>query len=261
MTAGTTTQPLADVVSVPVSIRLLGPMELSQGRVPSADKWRQTIALLAFKANEFVSMREFNEALWQTSILKPPQSIHTYILQLRKNLPWLNIETRRHGYLLRLPSRLCVDVHLFHRVADQGARLLAEGDTVGAVGALRAALDLWRGTALADVTQGPLLADLVTTVEERRLSVLAMRFEAEQRLGHHREIVDELAAVIRGNPGREDLVARHALALYRSERRADALAAIDRCRRWLKAEIGVDPGITLQRLRQQILRGEVDGDG
>lgn len=45
-------------------------------------------------------------------------------------------------------------------------------------------------------------------------------------------------------------------ALYRSQRRVDALRVFDRLRRGLVQEHGMDPCAELQRLQQQILRGD-----
>ena len=46
------------------------------------------------------------------------------------------------------------------------------------------------------------------------------------------------------------------LALYRSDRQADALRAYGRLRRRLAEELGLDPSAKLQRLEQQIICGD-----
>src|SRR5262249_37980417 len=48
------------------------------------------------------------------------------------------------------------------------------------------------------------------------------------------------------------------LALYRCGRSADALGCYERTRLLLGDELGIDPGPPLQRLYQQILRGDLE---
>jgi predicted ATPase len=94
-------------------------------------------------------------------------------------------------------------------------------------------------------------------LEELRLGVLEDRFEADLALGLHAEVVGELDRLVAEYPVRERLWRLLVLALYRSERQADALTACRRARALLAEELGLDPGEELQLLEQQVLRHEV----
>jgi len=59
--------------------------------------------------------------------------------------------------------------------------------------------------------------------------------------------------LIRAHPLRERLRAQLMLALYRSDRQAEALAAYQDARRMLDAELGLEPSDSLQRLERAIL--------
>src|SRR6185503_18987840 len=86
-----------------------------------------------------------------------------------------------------------------------------------------------------------------------RASILEARIDVDLDLGRHRELVAELEARIAANPLREGWWIRLMLALYRSDRQADALAAGRRARACLMEELGVDPGPALARTEQAIL--------
>ena len=62
-------------------------------------------------------------------------------------------------------------------------------------------------------------------LDELRLAALERRIEADLELGRHAELVAELEALVGLHPLRERLCGQLMLALYRSGRQADALAA------------------------------------
>ena len=66
-------------------------------------------------------------------------------------------------------------------------------------------------------------------------------------------MIGELEALVRAHPLREGLWALLMVALYRDGRQADALATYQRARSQLADELGLDPGLQLQQLEQQIL--------
>lgn len=79
---------------------------------------------------------------------------------------------------------------------------------------------------------------------------LEARIEADLALGRHTELVSELEALVTREPFRERFRAQLMLALYRSGRRADVLAAYREARRTFAQELGIEPGRVLQELQR-----------
>ena len=119
---------------------------------------------------------------------------------------------------------------------------------------LREALELWRGPALDDFTYEPFAQAAIVRLEELRLVALERRIEADLALGRHADLVPELEGLVTDHPLRERLRGQLMLALYRSGRQADAVAAYQSARRTLADELGIDPSQALQQLEQAILR-------
>src|SRR5918999_638900 len=92
-----------------------------------------------------------------------------------------------------------------------------------------------------------------TRLEELRLAATEERVELELAAGRHADLVGELEALVARHPLRERLHAQLMLALYRSGRQADALAAYQRARAALNEELGLDPSAELRELERAIL--------
>jgi DNA-binding SARP family transcriptional activator len=100
---------------------------------------------------------------------------------------------------------------------------------------LRAALELWRGPSLADVKDVSWLNDQARRLDELRLDAVERLVESRLALGEHTELVPELEDLAAQYPFREHVHELLMLALYRSARQADALAAYQRLRGRLTA--------------------------
>ncbi len=239
-----------------LDIRLLGPIEAERDGAPVAlggPKPRTLLAVLALEPGRVVSVDRLVEALWPG---EPPETaahaVQVYVSQLRKALGPA-IATRAPGYELELAPEH-VDVHRFARLTQDGRAALEGGDPVSAEGALREALALWRGPALADFFYEPFAQTEIARLEELRTVTLEERIEADLALGRHAELVSELEALVSAQPLRERPRAQLMLALYRSGRQADALAAYRTARETLVEELGIDPGPELRELEAAILR-------
>ncbi|HEU5490978.1 MAG TPA: BTAD domain-containing putative transcriptional regulator [Gaiellaceae bacterium] len=239
-----------------LEVRLLGPIEVERAGMPVAlggPKPRALLAALALETGRVVSVDRLVEALWPGD---PPETaahaVQVYVSQLRKALGSV-LTTRVPGYVLELAPEH-VDVHRFTRLAQEGRAALAGGDPVAAEGAMREALGLWRGPALADFLYEPFAQTEIARLEELRTVVLEERIEADLALGRHAELVSELEALVQAQPLRERPRAQLMLALYRSGRQADALAAYRATRETLVGELGIDPGPELRELEAAILR-------
>ena len=102
----------------------------------------------------------------------------------------------------------------------------------------------------------PFALEAAPRLQELELAAREELFGLELELGRHEGIVVGLEAVVAAHPYREHLRALLMLALYRSGRQADALAAYQDARNVLVEELGIDPGEELQELERAILRQE-----
>ncbi len=105
----------------------------------------------------------------------------------------------------------------------------------------REAEALWRGPALDDLADQASLRAEIGRLEELRLAATEERIVAELALGRHADLVAELETLTSRHPLREGLWAHLMIALYRSGRQADALAAYRRARAVLVEELGLEP--------------------
>ena len=219
----------------------------------SAPKQRLLLVLLVLRRGEVVPTETLIDKLWAGA---PPTTavkvVQVYVSQLRKALGEGALETCSGGYRLHVePAE--VDAVRFEQLLGHGLDLLATGDAAGAQADLRAALALWRGAPLADFRFKEFAAQEIGRLEELHLLARAKRLEAELALGRAAESVPALQALVREYPLQEDLRRLLMLALYRAGRQADALAAYQDARTTLVADLGIDPGESLQRLEAAIL--------
>ncbi|WP_405010120.1 BTAD domain-containing putative transcriptional regulator [Kitasatospora sp. NBC_01539] len=245
--------------------RILGPLTLTDDLrtvTPRAPKQRQLLSLLLFHSGQVVTVDECVDELWADS---PPHSAHstlqTYVMQLRKILrsaapaaapAEMSLETRDRGYLLAVGAGR-LDLHQFERSVEQASVARLAGDHVRESELLHHALALWSGKALADVTCGPLLRTRLSGLRETWLGALEQRIDADLRIGRHHRLIGELSVLARQYPTSENLHAQLMIALYRSGRTADALAAFARLRRTFGDELGLEPSARMRALHTDLL--------
>jgi DNA-binding SARP family transcriptional activator len=238
---------------------VLGPLEARVGEheLPlGGRKQRVLLAALLLQANEVVTSERLIEELWGA---EPPKTaaaaLHVHVSQVRKALTADRelLRTRPGGYMIALdPDQL--DLHRFERLAEEGVRALAGGDALSALAHLRAALDLWHGPPLADLAYEQFAQLPIMRLEELRLATIEARVEAELALGRQETLIGELESLVSEHPLRERMRAQLMLALYRSGRQVEALAAYRAGRRILVDDLGIEPGAGLQHLQAAILR-------
>jgi DNA-binding SARP family transcriptional activator len=258
-----------------MQINLLGPLVVLVNGImvtPTAPKPRRVLALLATCSNSVVRNELIIEELWED---RPPASVtttlQTYVYQLRKYLglttsspAHCSLQGRRTadalhtfagGYMLAL-SPEALDSLRFERLAQRGRAELEAGLVGDSAQTLREALALWRGSALVDISPGPILQVEVLRLEEIRSSTLEARIDADLRLGRHHDLLSELVGLVARQPTHEGFQSKLMRAFYRAGRRSDALHAYQRVRQALVTELGVDPSGEVQRLHQSILAGD-----
>jgi DNA-binding SARP family transcriptional activator len=241
-----------------MEFKILGPLEVSdEGRVLefAGSRQRQLLAILVLHANEVVSAGRLIDQLWGA---EPPataaKSLQVYVSRLRKALGREDLLlTRSGGYTLAI-GRDDLDLARFERLAERGRERLAVGDLDAAAADLNDALRLWRGPPLADFAYDAFAITEITRLEELRLACLEERIDADLARGHHSELSAELESLVAAHPLRERLRGQLMLALYRSGRQAEALEAYQQARHVLVDELGIEPGRTLRKLEQAILR-------
>jgi hypothetical protein len=155
------------------------------------------------------------------------------VSQLRRALGAATIETVAAGY--RLSAATKVDVAELGRLAPE------------------AALELWRGPALADLDEPHFRAE-AARLDEVRLAAREDLADAELSQGRHARLVPELERRAAEHPERGRVRAQLMLALYRSGRQEEALDVYRRTRADLVERLGIEPGPELRELHAQILR-------
>ena len=124
-----------------------------------------------------------------------------------------------------------VDADRFRQLVTS-ARSRLDDDPAGARGILEHALELQRGSALADVLEvlGPNAAAEAQRLDDLWLTAQQLRLEAMLANGEAVAAAADAAALVREHPLREGLHAVLMLALYRSGRQAEALQAFEAVR-------------------------------
>jgi DNA-binding SARP family transcriptional activator/pimeloyl-ACP methyl ester carboxylesterase len=238
-----------------MEFRVLGPLEVLDGGRPLALGGRKPRALLArllLEPGRTVAVEQLVDDLWGEEV---PDSavkmVHIHVSALRKALPDGVLRTRPPGYALEVDPE-AIDLVRFTRLRDAGRAALDAGDAAVAAARLREALALWRGLPLAEFTE-PFARTEAAHLEERGRVCLEDRIDADLALGRHGDLAGELEALVGRQPLRERLRAQLMLALYRSGRQADALAAYREFRAVLD-EQGLEPSPRIRELEGRILR-------
>ncbi|GAA1672951.1 BTAD domain-containing putative transcriptional regulator [Nonomuraea maheshkhaliensis] len=220
---------------------------------------RELLAVLLLRANETVTLDHLVEFCFSARV--PPSArrqVQNTAGRLRKVLTAAGcpdvITTMAGGYALNAgPDTL--DLLEWAEHLQAGRRAAAQGREREAAASLRRGLSLWRGPLLDGID----LAGLEATtagIEQARMAALEDCLELELRLGHHRDLLPELAALTDRHPLRERLWALRMLAVYRCGARAEALEVYRAARATLVAELGLEPGPPLRRMEQAVLTGD-----
>lgn len=253
--------------------RMLGPLEVMSGDRHVAlggTKQRATLGYLLLQANQVVPTSRLLAALWQAdnTPVTARKILQNAVWGLRGILAEsgpdggsgsggrsggaVELVTRAPGYLISAdPDQ--IDLYVFRRRVGEGRAELAGGRPEAAVASLGAALDLWRGPALADLAETGVMWPELTAVQNARLDVLEDYFEAKLACGQHYAVLGELEAAVEAEPLRERSSGQLMLALYRCGRQAHALAVYNRLRATLVEDLGLEPGHELRRLQRAIL--------
>ncbi|MGW1072832.1 BTAD domain-containing putative transcriptional regulator [Streptomyces sp. NPDC002537] len=243
---------------------ILGPLRIADGPevvVLPPSKPTILLAALLLRPGAVVSTDFLRRAIWgdeEPSAAKA--ALHACVLRLRKTFTKYGIseaviESVPGGYRIVVGAG-SLDLAGFRELR---ARARAERDPEAELCVLREALSLWEGPPLANVPSEFLRRGELPGLVEERLAVVERACDIELALGRCGQALVELWAAVRAHPGHERFREQLVEALYRSGRQADALAECREVKRYLREELGVDPGPGLRKLELGILRGEPMG--
>ena len=230
-------------------------------RTPTSNILRAVLAALALAGPPGLSAGELFETVWGSRDARSMDS--TLTVNIHRLRQWLRESTHSHvavrrtttGYALDLGGGR-VDAHCFLQQADAADSL--EG--AAKAEALRVALALWRGAALADIPDGSVNQAAVVRLELRRVTAIVDYARALLGCGRPEQAVKALSALVEDYPLDERVIGVWIEALAATGRQADALDAYERLRLRLRDEMGADPGRALSQALTRVLRQEVTQD-
>lgn len=245
-----------------MDFRILGPLEVSHdGQLVGlgGPRHQTVMAMLLLEANRVQTVDRLVSALWDEE--PPPTArsqVQICISGLRSRIAdGVNAQHRivssRAGYMLALGADPLDSSEFTSRVVA-ARRARTARNLAAAQAEFRSGLALWRGAALAGI-DSRLVRQSAAMLDERRLVAIEECLDCELRLGICSDAVAELTALVAANPLRERLHALLMLALYESERQAEALDVYRRARETLVEELGIEPGAALQHLHAGMLAG------
>lgn len=205
-----------------------------------------------------VSAEVLADRLWgDQQPVDAANAVHRVVSYVRRTLGAhaALLATQPSGYLLAVDDD-ALDAARFEGLVTRAGESSTKATAGSARDALRhveEALTLWRGDPLADVAHYEWAAAPISRLEEMHLRARELRVDSLLTLGRHEDAVGESRALATAFPLREEFHAQLMLALYRSGRQSEALECYSSVRRYLAAELGLDPGPQLQLLERNIL--------
>jgi DNA-binding SARP family transcriptional activator len=240
---------------------ILGPPRIvHSGKVSfiGAPKLETIITVLLIRADRVVSSEQLiNEAWGEEPPRRAMASLHVHISQLRKLIQGAGradspVITRPPGYLLRLGTDE-LDLNVFLGLIEIARSHMRLGRHEDAYISCSQALRLCQEPVINNASRGPILEGFATWLSEVRLESTEILMDAQLMLGRHREIISSLYSLVAECPLREAFRRQLMVALYRSERQADALEVYQQTRKVLNDELGLEPGQALRHVQEAIL--------
>ncbi|WP_127497846.1 AfsR/SARP family transcriptional regulator [Actinoplanes solisilvae] len=241
---------------------ILGPVEIRTAAepisVPRAQR-RGLLAYLLLNSDRLVTADGIAAALWGP---EPPASarsqVHTTVSVLRGHLRTAgsNAELvgRAGGYQLSLGGDE-LDLVRFEELVSRARTDMRAERWADAADALRSALDLWRGEALADAS-GAFVAASRLSLHDQRLGAVESSMECRLKLDEYAAVQPELRELVVQHPLHEGFRGQLMRALWRDGRREEALQQFQQLRATLAEQQGLDPGPELAALQKAILVGD-----
>ena len=222
------------------------------------------LALLTINANRRVSVDALMDAAWGERVPAGAAStLESHVWRLRRLLE--PGRTRREapavlvndaaGYRLVVGTSN-LDSLLLAQLAGDVRDLLGVGQAAAAAARADEALALWRGRPYGAFAEQDWARPAVARLEELHGQVREHRVEALLATGELERALSDLELLVAAFPFRESLRGLQMLALHRSGRGEEALAAYQKARHALVEEVGTEPGAGLQELHRRILAND-----
>jgi DNA-binding SARP family transcriptional activator len=239
-----------------VQVRVLGPVEVRDDGdgaiVIGQRKVRELLFVLAL-ADGSVRSEQLRSMLWVAADRHAMLSaLTTAVNRLRKLLPPGRLVRDDHGYQLVLePERDYLDVREFRELVTAAHRA-READPKTAAELLRKAVELWRDPVLPDLPCTPaMFMQNNRLIIERRDAVEAL-VEVELALGRHAEMARRLPGFLAADPLNDHLWLALLLSHYRNGDKQEALQSYEDARAVFLTELGAEPSLPLQGVRDRI---------
>ncbi|MEU6999300.1 BTAD domain-containing putative transcriptional regulator [Nonomuraea sp. NPDC046570] len=243
-----------------MEFRIMGALQVCEGtadRTPTAAKHRDLLAMFVLNARRPLTVERLRRLLWPREDGDRSDSlVRGYIGQLRQLVGKDVIVTVSGTYTLAVGEDQ-LDVERFRRLVAEGL----DGQSPAAGDLLREALGLWRGPVLEDVDPAAErwaeTRRLREELEELRLLATERLVDLDLRAGRHRESLAVLRGLVAAHPLWQRFRGQYMLALYRSGRRVEALAAYSALRDRLDEGHAIEPDPELQLLYHRMLHDDV----
>lgn len=243
-----------------MDVRVLGPVEAwKDGRKLHLPRRQQRLILgvLSIEANRPISADRLIGVLWG---YQPPDRaravLHTRVSELRAAIGNLiptteqpQLITGSGSYTLQMNPD-AVDANRFRNLSRSWREAPSRE---AARRMLREAVGLWRGPLFGGHPSDGTYDSLARGWESMRLTAHEDLFSLELKLDNHQDVVDEVVELSKAHPERERLMGQAMLALHRAGRTSQSLREYDQWRRWLRDELGADPGPEVTKLYLDIL--------
>lgn len=245
---------------------ILGPLQVHDASghpiTIGGARLRALLTLLLLRPGQQVATEQLTDAIWGEDVpAAAGNALQALASRLRRALgEGARLHGDASGYRLEVdPGQ--VDLHEFEHLAGHGRERLLAGRPEQAERALSAALDLWRGPALPDLTARGVAEHVALRLSEAHRTAREDHLSARLDLGRFVAALPEAESLAAGEPHRERPAELLMRALAGSGRTADALAAYEGFRDRLAEELGLDPSEHLQQVHLSLLRGEFSAGG
>jgi DNA-binding SARP family transcriptional activator/tetratricopeptide (TPR) repeat protein len=243
---------------VTVRLRILGPVQMTvHGKSIDigATKVRGLLGVLAYKSNEPVAPGYLAEALWDDN--PSIKTLQVYISRLRRVLETSGFEgelVRDHDTYRLVVDPGLVDLHHFRTTMRSGRREAGRGEHARAVELFQAAVDMWQGLAVADLTtsRARRLQGALETGE--LMPARSALFDTKLAIGAHEFVLERLQPLIADHPHDERFAELWMRALAAAGRSSEVPAFFRDFGRRFEQEMNIPPSAAVVRAYQNSVR-------